>query len=304
MAAQEVDEESFELDLFPASLDEGTVRQKNNPFDPIERSVITDRSPGSPYKIQVVFRTCIHGHLSKQSKTPATLMIFDYRLMITKQDAHFTSVVTSFEFSTPVASGTPGIAPSVIAYAPFEEPFRYNYSDSEERRLDSTTLRMAPAYQGVTAGEASWTHEGESTYNKRFFDQGLGGRHFDAQERAYKVWWNLTNNKRQAAGVSPTFRVAVLVERKDYEKFEAKFTIAAEGGLGYKFQHLIDRFIRRTAVDDPINLDPKRPPKGLDLVGLAVDPEELGKLRSGNELTGLSSVWGLENLERPSNMTS
>ncbi|KID79733.1 uncharacterized protein G6M90_00g016590 [Metarhizium brunneum] len=296
------------LNLFEASLDEGTIRQKNTPTDQIQRMVITDRNPTSPYKIQVLLRTCIHGTMDIQTKQPASLIIVDYSIMITKEGARFSTVDTSFEFSeylTPAeqaeaaGSFSRGTCPSVIAYAPFEEPVRFNYMASEESKKTQLEVKLSPEVAGVKPGEVSFGQERESTYSRRYFDQGLGGRNFDQNGCAYRVWWNLIQNKKDNAGVPPKFRVAILLQRTGTGKFQAKFGFAARGGFGYRLEELTNRWLRRTAVDDPIIFDPSADPIGSDLDGMKIDQQELRKLKVGSELANLGRVWGLNQLQKP-----
>jgi hypothetical protein len=44
----------------------------------------------------------------------------------------------------------------------------------------------------------------------------------------------------------------MLVEREGDGPFKAKFTFTAKGGLGYRIETLSNRFLKETAVDDPI----------------------------------------------------
>ena len=301
MTSQDQLAAGLQLSLFEASLDEGTIRQRNNPAEQIQRMVITDRGLDSPFKIQVLLRACIHGMMSKKSSKPASLMVFDYFVVGTKEGARFSSIDTSFEFGEyvsptgqPQASAEPAL-PSVVAFAPFEEPVRFNLTKAEETNKKKGELKLSPQVAGVGVGEVVLGGEKESKHDQRYFDRGLGGRHFE-DERAYLVWWNLIHNKKQNLGVSPKFRVAILVERNGTAKFQAKFAIAARGSFGYKIEELKNKWIRKTAVDDPTFFDPNHPPMG-DLEG--VDKDELGRLKIGAELSALSSVWGLNALEKP-----
>jgi hypothetical protein len=278
------------FDLFPASLDEGIVRQKNTPGQ-LQREVITDRSPGSPYKIQAKLRTCVHGTLSKQSAKPATLIVVDYKVQIAKGNARFSEMTTSFEFS----AGEPEtLNPSVLAYSPFEHQSWWNIT--EVARLDKTTHQgqSQPEVDGAKAGGYTVTKDRESEWQQRAFDRGLGIRHYDDHGRANIVEWTLLANEKQGEGVAPSFRVAMLVERDGYACFKARFSFAAKGSLSYKFEAMNNRFLRKTAIDDPIIFSPAMKPFGAMLNGVAIDCHELQSLVEENELIGLSKVWGLE----------
>lgn len=62
--------------------------------------------------------------------------------------------------------------------------------------------------------------------------------------------------------MSPKLRVAILVARKNNSKFQAKFGIDVHGGFGYAISELMEIWMRRTAIDDPIIFDPTHNPVG------------------------------------------
>ncbi|KAK6538632.1 hypothetical protein TWF694_010210 [Orbilia ellipsospora] len=288
--------------IFEASLDEGIIRARNDPFDEVQRSVITDRGVTSPYKVQALLKACIHGYMNGASSNPASLIVVDYQLVSLKEGSVFTSVTTSFTFSdcqspqSDTAQASAGSAPTVVAYAPFELPVRFNQSTATESHKTNPELNIAPEFNGISLGGFKFGTESSSSHEQKYFEQGTAGRHFDGDKQI--VWWNLIHNKSQNHGVTPQFRVAVLVERKTDSKFQANFKIAARGGFGYKIQSLKDKWLYKTAIDDPIIFDPARPPMG-DLEG--IEASELGKLKKRERLQGLSMVPGLEILAQVGN---
>ncbi|KAI1128237.1 hypothetical protein F5Y10DRAFT_240836 [Nemania abortiva] len=287
----------FTTDLFRASLDEGIIRERNNPLDEVQRSVITDRGLTSPYKVQALLSACIHGTLDPDSKTPASLIVVDYQLEAL--EGVFTSATTSFtftEYTGPNRKGDePVSAPTVLAYGPFEYLAKLNPSTATERTMNNQELDIKPEVSGVSIGGPKFAHESESTHEQRYFESGRAGRHFE-HGRAHNVWWNLVYNRSQKLSITPKFRVAMLVQRESESKFQADFKIAARGGFGYVIQQLKDRWLYKTAIDDPIIFDPSHKVIG-DLVG--VDSTHLGLFRKRERLEALISIPGLEFLTPP-----
>ncbi|WAO96318.1 Hypothetical protein NCS54_01398700 [Fusarium falciforme] len=278
-------------DIFQASLDEAIIRERNDPLDPIQRSVITDRGATSDYKVQALLRACIHGRMDGASSSPASLIVLDYQLQSLKQDSIFTSVTTSFTFSEhPDTSEESKALPSVIAYAPFERPVKLNQSTATEGKTTTTQFSISPQVKGISLGNFTLGRDKTSSHEQKYFEQGRAGRHYD-HGRPNLVWWNLVHNRSQGSEVTPQFRVAILIERKGSAKFQADFKIAASGGFGYKIQELKNRWLYKTAIDDPVIFDPEKDPMG-DLEG--VDANELGKLRKRERLEVLSYFPGLE----------
>ncbi|KAL6796989.1 hypothetical protein J3E68DRAFT_320846 [Trichoderma sp. SZMC 28012] len=280
-------------DLFEASSDEGIIRERNDPLNEVQRSVITDRGMNSPYKVQALLSACIHGTLDSVSKTPASLIIVDYQLEALKEGSMFTSATTSYTFSEYTGShrvgGEPASSPAVLAYGPFEYMTEFHQSTANEHNKNSQELQINPQVNGISAASITFGHERESTHEQRYFERGRAGRHF-SNGRADTVWWNLVYNKSQKLSITPKFRVAMLVERKSDSKFQAVFEIAAHSGFGYKVQEFKERWLHRTAIDDPIVFDPAKPAMG-DLQG--VDSMNLGLLRKRERLEALVSVPGL-----------
>ncbi|GAW11523.1 hypothetical protein ANO14919_008700 [Xylariales sp. No.14919] len=282
----------FTTDMFQASLDEGIIRERNDPLDEVQRSVITDRGLTSSFKVQALLSACIHGTLDPHTKTPASLIVVDYQLEA--MDGMFTAATTTFtftEYTGPDRKGNePASVPSVIAYGPFEYFAKLNQSTATKRTKNTQELDIKPEVAGVGFGGPRFAHESEFSHEQRYFERGRAGRHFE-HGRAHNVWWNLEHNRSQRLSITPKFRVAMLVERKSDSKFQADFKIAAHGGIGYVIQELKDRWLYRTAIDDPIIFDPSKKAMG-DLVG--VDSTQLGLLRKRERLEALVAVPGLE----------
>src|SRR6266480_4939037 len=117
----------YEYPLYEATIEEGKLKTRNETEDQVQRPVITDRDYNGRYKIQVQLVTCVHGTLDRQTKTPASLIVFEYQLHCLEENHVFSSVYTSLEFSE-ASSLQPGkqpaapIRPGIIAYAPFRLP--------------------------------------------------------------------------------------------------------------------------------------------------------------------------------------
>ena len=284
-------------DIFQASLDEGVIRERNDPIDEVQRSVITDRGLTSPYKVQALLKACIHGTLDPESKSPASLIIVDYQLEAMNEGSVFTSVTTSYTFSEYTGSDRGSddkpVSPAVLAYAPFQCLTKINQSTATARRQHNQEAEINPQVDGFSVGSIRFGRESESTHEQRYFERGRAGRHFD-HGRAHNVWWNLVCNESQALSITPKFRIAMLIQRSSDSKFQAEFKISARGGFGYRIQELKDRWLYRTAIDDHIIFDPSNKSVVGDLEG--VDPSSLGLLRKRERMEALTVLPGLESI--------
>ncbi len=281
--AQTLTMTAFDLPLYEATMPpseaEGALRTRNSPDFEVQRSVVTDRGEHSLYKVQCCLTACLHGTLDKTSRVPASLIIFDYTLFNNKPGSKFTSATTQFEFSeyvvteaekeaastadAPPPTSTGDSNPNVVAYAPFTQPRRWNFSTADKTSRNTIEADVgADAPPAKTEMKAS--HESEMSYAQKYFDEGKAGRHYhEGTKRYHKVWWNMIHNSSQKEGVAPTFRVAILVKRTSMTaKFKATFNIVVKGDVSYELSKTVDKFLRRTVIDDPVNFDPAAEPVG------------------------------------------
>jgi len=230
--------------------------------------VITDRSSTSKYKVQVILSACVHGFLDAAQTKPASLILVDYKLNTTGATV-FSSIDTSFSFRPyPVANDSAKLAPHIAAYAPFVEPVPFNRTTVKKSSKHIPSVKVNPQVAGTGVGEVGYAHESGSEHDQKYFDLGQGGRDYDDRERGYRVWWNVVQNRSQSAGIPPVLRLAMLVERDaaaPADKFQAMFSIAPRGGIGYSIDYLKEKFLRKTTYDDPVIFDPAADPKLGDL---------------------------------------
>lgn len=286
------------FDLYLATEQEGEVRTRQKYPGQVQRAVITDRSKG-PYKIQAVLRSCVHGQWDSASNRPTSLIVVDYQLVTLPEGTRFSSMYTRFTFSDD-GTAAPS-SPEVKGFGPFKETARFNISTEGQTDSSGFVANASPEFTGSKAGNLSYNKGGERKKDRLYFDRGVGGLEYAGDQRAHAVWWNISQNRSQDNGIPINFRVAMLVERKSLAKFKATFEITAHGGLGYFKEKMIDKFVRKTDIDDDIIFDPAAEPFGNDLEDaegntVQVDGTQLGLLTKGQRLIGLTKVEGLSSL--------
>jgi hypothetical protein len=278
---------------------DGSLKSRNWPPDEIQREKLTQRGVDTPFRINVSLITCVHGTMSKEDPTPASLLIFEYHLFCTKSNHMFDTVETSFKFDyEPVqrpGKGHPSQAsPNVVAFAPFRVTERFDASSSEVRKSFAAGISAGlnfPLPVGPTVS-ATVSIGKEETHEQRYFGEGYGDRDWDERsKRNYGVWWCLRHNESQAHGIPSMFRTAILLKRKTDAPFSCKFLCVVSGGLLFEIKQKI---LGLVDPDDPINFDPAAPPQG-EWNGL--DLSSLGDLADGKKLDGLAYVWGLQPLQ-------
>jgi hypothetical protein len=277
---------------------DGSLKEHNYPSGEVQRHKITQRGVDSDFRVTVTLITCVHGTLSTEDPTPATLMIFEYHLSCTKKNHVFDAVKTNFKFDyeavkKPFSAAPSQARPSVIALAPFRTTERFDLCTAEIRKK---VAREVKANLGVAGGPVTSTIEGtlssetEETRQQSYFGEGQADVEWDSRsKRNYGVWWDIRHNDSQGHGVPSIFRTAILLKRDNNEPFRAKFTCLVKGGIIFELKQKI---LGLVDPDDPINFDPHASPIG----GTGLDLNNLSNLADGKKLDALAYVWGLEPL--------
>ena len=180
---------------------------------------------------------------------------------------------------------------------------RYNETTSEEQRDRGADGEIGTPEGLPVQAKIGGHFSKSSSWAQRFFDEGLANlRHDDKRNLDNGVEWYLHHNKSQNHGVSPVFRVAILVKREDDELFFSHFLIKVKGGFRFSIAESIRNWV--AIPDDPIRFNPKLDPlwnggQLFDSKKTGVDPDLLGKMAEGENLEGLTWVWGLQPLKEP-----
>jgi hypothetical protein len=275
-----------------------------------ERRMIVDRGKSSDYMIQVRLVSCVHGTLDEVAKKPASLIIFEYRIKSFQEGRAFSSVRTSFTFTESKDSNVvprgyvPGHGPKVKAFAPFRDPAQFNETFADLMKKGGLKGTIGTGSALPVKVEVGGDGSSSAAWKQRYFDEGTAGlRHDDLRHVDNGVEWYIHHNERQNHGVSPLFRLAVLIEREEDELFYGTFSVRVDGGkiwaLQERFRHLI------SAPGHPIIFNPGREPMwnedafDAEEVGkLGVERTRLGALAKGKKLDALSHVWGLTPLQK------
>lgn len=107
-------------------------------------------------------------------------------------------------------------------------------------------------------------------------DKSLSGKAGTGYNR---VWWHMEENKREKDGVPPSITTAVLLERKDDEKFSGKFVLNLQATKLHKARNEWNRFWG-IVEDDSVLFDPKLPKYG----GEGIQEGYLGLYRVSDDL--------------------
>jgi len=286
--------------------DDGQLHTLNIPPTEEQRRTITDRGRNKDYVIQTRLHTCIHGTLD--GHIPSSLIVFEYRVKFNKERRAFSTVRTSFSFTkskNPHSDKTPfvpGHGIEVKAFAPFQNYVQYHETTAEETRERGGKATLGTPSELPVQASLEGSGSDTSKHTQRYFDEGYAGtRHDEERNLDNAVEWYLHHNESQGDGVSPIFRVAILLKREDSELFYGHFVITVEGGIRFAIADTLRSFMM--APDDPIIFNPARKPlwngsEVSDPKTIGVDPSKLGELANGDMLDGLTMVWGLEPLKK------
>jgi hypothetical protein len=149
---------------------------------------------------------------------------------------------------------------------------------------------------GPVAPSAGVNASRENQYKRNYFGEVKSGKEHvsNADHRFSKVWWDYEQNKHKKDGVSPGFRIAVLLKRENDSPFKGLFSVKKfSGGWKYDLEEKWNNYRGKTVPDivDPVNFDPLQPSLG----GKGVVKDRLGDL-AGDEGIGphWAWIWGLD----------
>ena len=280
----------------PETID-GETKTHNHPANQSQRDVVTYRNVTENYSISVEMPLCVQGWENPEKKQAMSLMVFEYRLVYVQRDCFVKSVKTSFVFDEAASSAeeqeSQGPAnPSVVAYAPFESPMRWNETDAEVKYQAHGSGKIGINY-GAQA-ELSAGGEREASHTQKFFSRGLATRKFNNTTRKWdEVSWFLQQNESQRDGVPSNFSVAILLKRESNANFKGTFNIRTEAGRWADWKSGYRRFFRMKE-DDPVNFDPQESEKGRKWATYKskISQDDLGQLERDGQLAELVNIWG------------
>ncbi|KAL6867030.1 hypothetical protein J3F83DRAFT_103199 [Trichoderma novae-zelandiae] len=279
----------------------GGFKTTNPSADRFQRPIIHISPTRSKFKKTVELVLCAHGWKSPDKKEPMTLLILGVNLSCHDRDFRFQSVriwLTFDEDDKRDATSTLKASPRVVAFAPFVQQERWNFSVANI--TDSKTLGGSLGAAQFASAEVNGSRSHEISYTRKHFDRGCADRLYDEETGTfYGIEWYCEQNKLQEYGVQPNFHLAVLLERSHDEEekpipFKAMFEMQIEAGFMHDLKQGLRRVFRlRKPEDDPVYFDPSREPSVRGLAGIGqkllqeIDIDNLGVLAEGKMLSKL-----------------
>ena len=258
--------------------------------------VVYESGRESDFSIMVERLLCVDGWENTEKEPPQamTLLVLEFTLACTDPDGRFESMTTTIEFEDRGRSKNEA-KPEVDGWAPFMHMQRYNESEAEMHHKSTLGAEVGGGAAGATATVNAGL-ENEITSNRKYFDEGNAYPVFSKiDERRNGVTWFLKQNSIQKAGISPEFRVAILLKRASQAPFLCKFRIRTRAGMWNDFVDGIKRVFRANpGSTKPFLMTPATAARvryeGKEILE-SIDTENLGKLKK-KQLQALSIVWG------------
>jgi len=287
------------------SIREGGFKTRNPQTEPRQRRFIHVTDTKFNKTIEMV--TCLHGWDTPQKNKAMTLIVVRFHLSCSTQSHRYKSVTLRFKFGEKnVLNASTKSMPTVVAYAPFVETARFGETDVA--RTIRLTLEGTLGVNQMASANATARAGREEAYNRKYFNEGTANPIINENTgEMIGVKWYLEENAKQRDGVSPDFRIAVLLERAVHEdrsqpQFIGTLELETEAGLLEDFRQGARRLFGLPE-DDDIIFDPTLPGQANGTVGKAIlkaieqYKDNMAVLASDDEqLTGLCSVYGLHQI--------
>jgi hypothetical protein len=201
-------------------------------------------------KIRVKLHTYVHGYLAPDEREAASLVVFSVSLNCSKRGRYFSRFKRDVEFfeihaigstSEKYSESKQAIGHAVLRHAP-------HWADSKERTTDvekgktrnaevNLNIGAKGAKTGVNFGEKKGTTE---TYQHKYLETCRSNTRCqpDSDIPVAVEWILRENNQPNAkddAGLIPEVLFAVLLQRRDKEKFGVRLSLKADTGKRYLY---------------------------------------------------------------------
>jgi len=288
------------------SIQEGGFKTRNPKTEPRQRRFI-HVSSDRKFNKTIEMVTCLHGWDTPQKNKAMTLIVVRFHLSCSTPNHRYKSVTLRFKFGeNNVLNASTKSMPTVIAYAPFVETARFGETDVA--RAIRLTFEGTLGVNQMATAEATAGFKREEAYNRKYFNEGTANPIINEDTgEMVGVKWYLEQNAKQNDGVSPDFRVAVLLERAVHQdgsqpQFIGTLDLETEAGLLEDFRQGARRLFGLPEDDDVI-FDPTLPGQGNGNIGKALlkaieqYKDNMAVLAGDDDqLAGLCSVYGLHQI--------
>ncbi|KAL6827244.1 hypothetical protein J3E69DRAFT_333416 [Trichoderma sp. SZMC 28015] len=265
----------FKLEL-TSDAEAGDFHTRGRPGE-IQREVATEfyggRKKRPAFNVSAVAKAIIHGTLDETSKTPATLLVYDFKFL-SHRSTRIKDASISFKFKA--KRGSTSLGPTVIAVAP--------YAKHNMLRTTETVTRTISGDAGIEGGTivtGNASVHAEKTIEKvtTHFAEVVGDNPADEWSNRFLAQWSLSENTSQMSGIVSLFRACILLTRDNDEEFYLYPTVQVNPDLKSQLRAPLWGFRRP---DDPIKIVP---------ASTAVNRLEKGLISSSHLSSGINNLW-------------
>lgn len=284
-----------ELDiLLQVPGDHGADFRHQNNGDEIEREVVIDR--GEDLFVGCELLPVIHGQMDPSTKTPASLVVFDFRFQSNRRKKRFLKAHITVVFADEQFPGHPSFDPVVkeISFAPSGGNGRHSVFPTTRKQEVKRAVNLSGGGSefgvNVTGGasyEVNETVEKRDSAileaRKRVLGRGMGSK--NAAE------WVLLEKNLKQDGIPTFMRVAIILKRpesNESRRFKATISVDAKLALGPRIADIWS-VLGMTNVPpvDPVIFDPGRRRKVKFVLDVDEDHLEAVNLQDDQNLSVL-----------------
>ena len=223
----------------------GQLRTQNRPATQEQRPNITNRVKETSLKAEVRLVSCVHGKMNDSEPTSASLVVIEYHLGCIGGKYRFDSLKTRLAF-TGYGPEDHQNRPLITKYEPSIQLEPYASTEVDNIRKLKAEGRLgvtcAPADAGITLGK-----ETEEKYKSMYSASFEAFREYlpDGTTEPYAIEWRFKSNDKTKMGMPEILRVALLLERKNSDKFKCTFTLKLRGDLLSAASDIFKKVFRR-----------------------------------------------------------
>ncbi|KAM3509126.1 hypothetical protein MY11210_006465 [Beauveria gryllotalpidicola] len=293
--------QGLRIPIFPIARRDGQGRTKNSKPDQPHRTDVLNAEDAF-FFMDIQMTVCIHGFWDepKGDRTPASFVVFtceiqalgEFRARKMKLQVDFLNAEQSGPNPQPLSN------PSIISRGPkiIQRFNKVGVTHKRERGIEGELGADA-----VVVKPGIKLHQVDSQeYERQYFEEARSAvRHASNTDHRYtKVWWTYTENKKAKGGVSPGFRVAVLLKRENDSPFIGQVKVAEfDAGWRHKGATTWHDFLGKADPEDwaidPIHFVPGQQVRPSWLKG--VEANNLADLETESGIDKqYARVWGVD----------
>jgi hypothetical protein len=195
------------------------------------------------FRIDIDLATCVHGYLSPSKKQPASLIVLGVQFVCLTKRGTFNRIKLDLDFQA-----EDGNRPSIIEHAPFVQEEHEKESHKKVRKTAKTEFDAHTDIDlraGHSGTSVKTEEKKESSFTENYYGKGVSSTRAEEDGSRPGIWWNVKKSSdpdsKDDAGIESNYRFAVLLTRKNRERFNARMKLLVDAGWRFRAENRLSQ---------------------------------------------------------------